>query len=155
MLVVRGTKKLRDRVKGGLAGADDRSTTVLGDWFATALFWKPQVALLVNEATMVPVLLPLAPAATLLDRIPVAIAEVPRAHGTNPAFITAVDLLELSLTSRGFRAGRSTNGTSPLTGSSPRSSQRGEEGPSPRCDWCRHPRIRSTRVTCRRRASTG
>lgn len=32
---------------------------------ATALFWKPQVALLVNEPTLLPVLMPLAPAATL------------------------------------------------------------------------------------------
>ena len=24
------------------AGPDDESTTVLGDWFVNALFWKPQ-----------------------------------------------------------------------------------------------------------------
>jgi hypothetical protein len=38
---------------------DDASTTVLGDWFATALFWKPQVALLVNHRTLLPVFRPL------------------------------------------------------------------------------------------------
>ena len=41
VLVVRGTKKLRDRVKGLVAAGDvDVSTGALGDWFATALFWK-------------------------------------------------------------------------------------------------------------------
>ena len=69
MLIVRGTKKLRDRVKATpAAGPDDESTTLLGDWFVNALFWKPQVAMLVNSRTFLPVYLPLAPAKTLLDR---------------------------------------------------------------------------------------
>jgi hypothetical protein len=89
MLVVRGTKKLRDRVKAPLAGPDAESTTVLGDWFATALFWRPQVALLVNERTFLPVFLPLAPATTLLDRIPDAVERVLRAHGAGDAFVSA------------------------------------------------------------------
>lgn len=82
MLIIRGTKKLRDRLKGSpppdLAAESDSR---LGDWFATALFWKPQVAMLVNTRTMIPVFMPLAPAATLLDRIPAAIEEVLRTHG--------------------------------------------------------------------------
>ena len=86
MLIVRGTKKLRDRVKQR-AEESDASTTVLGDWFATALFWKPQVALLVNERTFVPVFMPLAPAATLLDRAPAAIATILRRHGVDENFI--------------------------------------------------------------------
>lgn len=89
MLVVRGTKKLRDRVKAPMAGTDESSSTVLGDWFATALFWRPQVALLVNERTMLPVFMPLAPAATLLHRIPTAIASALRQHGANDVFIGA------------------------------------------------------------------
>ena len=53
MLVVRGTKKLRDRLRGApIAGPGDASTTALGGWFATALFWKPHAALLVDEATL-------------------------------------------------------------------------------------------------------
>lgn len=64
MLVVRGTKKLRDRAKGPLGGSADVSTTELGDWFATALFWKPQVALLVNARTMLPMFVPLTPASS-------------------------------------------------------------------------------------------
>ena len=87
--MVRGTKKLRDRVKGPGVADGAPSTTVLGDWFATALFWRPQVALLVNRRTFVPVFMPLAPAATLLDRAPGAIAAVLRRHGADDAFVDA------------------------------------------------------------------
>jgi hypothetical protein len=89
MLVLRGTKKLRDRVKAAAATEGDMSTTVLGDWFATALFWKPQVALLVNERTLIPVFMPLAPAVTLLERAPAEIARVLRRHGADDAFVDA------------------------------------------------------------------
>jgi hypothetical protein len=89
VLVVRGTKKLRDRVKGAIAHDPTPSTTALGDWFATALFWRPQVAMLVNEATLLPVFLPLAPAATLLDRAPVAIAGALRRHGLDDTIVDA------------------------------------------------------------------
>jgi len=89
MLVVRGTKKLRDRVRATPAGDGDVSTTMFGDWFATALFWKPEVALLVNERTLLPVYMPLAPAATLLDRVPDAIAMVLRLHGVDDTTIAS------------------------------------------------------------------
>lgn len=68
MLLLRGTKKLRERVTGPIAAADDESTTALGDWFATVLFWRPQVALLVNRRTFIPVFMELAPSASL--RVP-------------------------------------------------------------------------------------
>ena len=89
MLVVRGTKKLRDRAKRSPADDDEASTTKLGDWFATALFWRPQVALLVNTRTLLPVFMELAPAATLLDRAPAAIEAVLRRHGVDEAFLAA------------------------------------------------------------------
>jgi Plasmid pRiA4b ORF-3-like protein len=89
VLVVRGTKKLRDRVKGALAVDGDASTTALGDWFATVLFWRPQVALLVNSRTLLPVFMELAPAATLPDRVPGAIEVVLRRHGVSGAFLSA------------------------------------------------------------------
>ncbi|MHB8669504.1 MAG: plasmid pRiA4b ORF-3 family protein [Acidimicrobiales bacterium] len=89
MLVVRGTKKLRDRVKGAAAGDTEASTTVLGDWFANAHFWQPQVALLVNRRTLLPVFTELAPAAKLLDRAPAAIEGVLRRHGVDGAFLGA------------------------------------------------------------------
>ncbi len=90
MLIVRGTKKVRDRMKAApAAGPDDESTTVLGDWFINALFWKPQVALLVNSRTFLPVYLPLAPTKTLLDRIPDAIESALRAQGVPEETIAA------------------------------------------------------------------
>ena len=82
MLIVRATKKLLDRIGAPSLDEGEQSTTLLGQWYATALFWKPPVALFVNEPTLLPVLLPLAPAATLLARFPRQLAAVPAAHGT-------------------------------------------------------------------------
>jgi hypothetical protein len=39
-----------------------------GRRYATAFFWRPQVALFVNESTLLPVLIPLAPATTVIAR---------------------------------------------------------------------------------------
>ena len=90
VLMVRGTKKLRDRLPSApMADEADESTTMLGDWFVNALFWKPQVALFVNARTMLPVFVPLAPAATLLDRAPSMIVAVLRAHGMPTELINA------------------------------------------------------------------
>ena len=75
------TKKLLDRVKPPLTRASTQTSTYLGNWYATALFWKPQVALLVNERILLPVLMPLAPAAELAQRFPEHLASVLRAHG--------------------------------------------------------------------------
>jgi hypothetical protein len=88
MLVVRGTKKLRDRVKTSVT-EEARSTGILGDWFATALFWRPQVALVVNARTFLPIFMPLAPAPKLLDRLPDEIARVLDLHGIDHAVIDA------------------------------------------------------------------
>ena len=75
MLNLHCTKKLLDRIKPGVRPTID-STTVLGNWYATALFWKPQLALLVNERTLLPVVMPQAPATTLAQRFPDAQARV-------------------------------------------------------------------------------
>ena len=96
MLIVRGTKQLRDRLRSApLARDGDQSTTLLGDWFATALFWKPQVVLLVNSRTMLPVLMPLAPAATLLERAPETIGRVLGEHGV-PDDVVASELTAMT-----------------------------------------------------------
>ena len=60
---------------------------MLGNWYATALFWKPQLALFVNEQTLLPVLMPLAPASTLSARFPDELAAVLGRHGVNRAAI--------------------------------------------------------------------
>jgi hypothetical protein len=77
------TKKLLDRIKPDVRVAVD-GTTTLGDWYATALFWKPQLALLVNERTLLPVVMPLAPATTLAQSFPVALAQVLRPLDNEP-----------------------------------------------------------------------
>ena len=87
VLIVRATKKLLDRIGPPDLGEGEQSTTLMGQWYATALFWKPQVALFVSEPTLLPVLMPLAPAATVLARFPQQLAAVLAAHGTPGAVI--------------------------------------------------------------------
>lgn len=89
VLIIRATKKLLGRLGPTTTTDGQSSTTRLGDWYATVWFWRPQVALLVSEATLLPVLMPLAPAATLPRRFPTALAAVLAAHGTPQDFITA------------------------------------------------------------------
>lgn len=62
-------------------------STALGDRYATVIFWKPQVALFVNERTLFPVVLPLAPATSLAGRFPAALHDVLSILGVNPAFV--------------------------------------------------------------------
>jgi hypothetical protein len=66
MFTVHATKKLLDRLKVRPHPAPPEATTQLGSWYATVLFWKPQVVLFVNEPTLLPVLVPLAPAASVI-----------------------------------------------------------------------------------------
>lgn len=81
MVIVRATRKLLQRLGRAPILDGEMSTTRLGDWYATVLPWRPrQVALFVSEHTLVPVLMPLAPTATLLDRFPDHLAAVLRAH---------------------------------------------------------------------------
>ncbi|GAA2218592.1 DUF6933 domain-containing protein [Micromonospora olivasterospora] len=81
MFILRATAKLRQRI-GPLAPHDgERATTVLGDWYATVLPWRPQVALLVNERTLLPALMPLAPAVTMPARASDQVGAVLTAHG--------------------------------------------------------------------------
>ncbi len=80
------TKKLLDRIKPEIV-APGQSDTSLGNWYATVLFRKPQVAVLVSERTLIPVLMPLAPAATLARRFPAQLALVLKEHGVSSEFI--------------------------------------------------------------------
>ena len=80
------TRKLLERIKPVIQDPKQNSNC-LGAWYATALFWKPQLALLVNERTLLPVLMPLAPAASLAQRFPQALAQVLNALEVNPVLI--------------------------------------------------------------------
>ena len=84
---MRATKKLLDRIGPPNLGDQEQSTTLMGQWYATAIFWKPQVALFVSEPTLLPVLMPLAPAATLLARFPRQATAALAAHRTPQAII--------------------------------------------------------------------
>jgi hypothetical protein len=87
VLIVRATKKLLRLAGPSTALDDDRGTTALGPWYATVLFWRPRILLLVNEATLLPVLLPLAPTATLTSRIAEQISTLLAAHNAPAAMI--------------------------------------------------------------------
>lgn len=80
------TKKLLERIKPDIVTLG-HSDTALGGWYATVLFWKPQIALLVSERTLLPVLMPLAPAATLALRFPAQLALVLKEHNAPSEFI--------------------------------------------------------------------
>jgi len=83
---IHATKKLLDRVKQPVVEPVE-PISALGNWYASALFWKPQVALLVNERTLLPVFMPLAPATTLVRRFPDELRGVLDAHGIDPRFV--------------------------------------------------------------------
>jgi hypothetical protein len=94
VFTLHGTQKLRDRAKQALVESAPESTTWLGDWYGTVLFWRPQLALLVNEQTLFPTLMGLAPAATLLERFPVALDRTMTSAGIERRFIE-VELAEM------------------------------------------------------------
>jgi hypothetical protein len=90
VLIVRATKKLRQRLGSAVPHDDEMSTTLLGDWYATLLPWRPrQLILLVNEQTLLPVLMPLAPAATTPSRIGPEIATTLTTHQAPAALVDA------------------------------------------------------------------
>jgi len=88
MFTLHCTQKLLDRM-GHPVGTPVPASPRLGNWYATALFWKPQMALLVNERTLLPVMMPLAPAATLAQRFPRALKEILQALNLPVEFIDA------------------------------------------------------------------
>lgn len=110
MYTLHCTKKLLDRIKVSPATLLPAPTTALGNWYATALLWKPQVALLVNERTLLPLLMPLAPASTLAARFPQELASVLRRHGASQPFI-ASEMTAMGQASVAKTANRSVVGT--------------------------------------------
>ena len=60
---------------------------MLGEWYATVIFWRPQVALFVSETTLLPVFVPLAPASSVIRRMPTELADLLRRQEVPSAFI--------------------------------------------------------------------
>jgi hypothetical protein len=87
VLIVRATKKLLRLTGPATASGQDRGTTLLGPWYATVLFWRPRVVLLVNESTLMPMLVPLAPASTLTSRVAEQVITVLVDHHASAAII--------------------------------------------------------------------
>jgi hypothetical protein len=104
VLILRATAKLLRRLGPPTLRPDEGPATLLGEWYATALPCRPQVALLVNERTLLPVLMPLAPAATLSIRAADHIAAMLAVHGV-PAGIVEEERQRM----REFRIGRTAN----------------------------------------------
>lgn len=109
VLIVRATKKLLSLAGPSTALDDDRGTTALGPWYATVLFWRPRVVVLVNEATLLPVLLPLTPMAILTSRIAEQISTVLIAHDASAAIIDE-EQLHMQTARLGATANRSVVG---------------------------------------------
>ncbi|WP_242538491.1 DUF6933 domain-containing protein [Trinickia acidisoli] len=86
MLYLCCTQKLLKRLKSDVVEAGS-STTKLGNWYATVLPWKQQIAMFVSERTLLPVLMPLAPAANLAVRFPEVLGDILAAHGVPRPFI--------------------------------------------------------------------
>lgn len=86
MFTLHCTKKLIDRIKPEISQPTE-SETLLGNWYAAPIFWKPQVVVLVSERTLLPVLMPLAPVATLARRFPAQLALALKEHGMRGDFI--------------------------------------------------------------------
>lgn len=89
MITIHATGKLRTKTRQPAVPDPPTGTGRLGDWYATDLGWRPGMALFVNEPTLLPVLVPLAPAKTLGPRFVDQLAVILDAHGCPPAFIDA------------------------------------------------------------------
>jgi hypothetical protein len=74
-------------VSSGLSEPAGTGGNILGNWYAKAIFSKPQVALFVNERTLLPVLMPLAPASSLVERFPQYLFKVLLSQGVSESFM--------------------------------------------------------------------
>ncbi len=79
MLIVRATKKLRDKIGGTPPAVGETSTTVLGDWYANLVGWRRPHVIVVNARSLVPVIAPLTPANGLPGRLADVITSALRA----------------------------------------------------------------------------
>jgi hypothetical protein len=79
MVVFRCTRKLLDRIGAPIATVEHRSTTRLGDWYATLVFARPQqLVLAISENSRLPVLVAARELTTLRERFSDAVALILR-----------------------------------------------------------------------------
>ncbi|MBU3604870.1 hypothetical protein [Polynucleobacter sp. AP-Kaivos-20-H2] len=87
MFYLHCSKQLLDWVPSGVNEPAGKGDNILGNWYAKAIFSKPQVALFVNERTLLPVLMPLAPASNLVERFPQYLFKILLSQGVSEAFM--------------------------------------------------------------------
>lgn len=95
MVVLRCTKKLLGRLPPRLGGEGDTrgSDTRLGDWTANLFsIGRQQIVLGVNNKTLLPVLLPIAPSKTFLPRFVEAAGEMLMAIGVTNRMAVLVEM---------------------------------------------------------------
>jgi hypothetical protein len=90
VFTVHATKKFLARVPEQVVPAGDLEPTTnrLSAWYVTVLFWRPQVALFVSERIRLPVLVPTAPAATVIRRMPDTLSAVLTGIGVDESSIS-------------------------------------------------------------------
>ena len=88
MYTLRCTAKLLRRLGPPAMGPAEPPTNRLGDWYATLVHApRVQLVLMVSERSLLPILLPAREASTLLERAPMALAEVLLQLGVRPTVI--------------------------------------------------------------------
>ena len=97
VFTVHGTKTFLDRCKQP-AVQPVVPSTVFGNWYATVVLWRPQIALFVNAQTFLPVFVPLAPASRVLTRFPPVMADVLDRIGIDPR-VVANEVTEMGVVS--------------------------------------------------------
>lgn len=89
MFTIHATRKLLDRTKRTPTDPVEAPSTQMGNWYANLVPGRPQLAIFVNETTLVPVLFPVAPAKTIEARFVTQVAAVLGALGAPESFIHA------------------------------------------------------------------
>lgn len=87
MFTIHATRKLLDRTKQKPSDPVDEPSTAMGNWYANLVPGRPQIAIFVNENTLVPVLVPAAPAKTIAKRFVDQLAAVLEALDAPADFI--------------------------------------------------------------------
>ena len=89
MFTICATKKLADYLKIDLKADCIDPTTRLGNWYANRVYVRPkQHVLFVNETTLLPIVVPVAPAKTIESRFVHQLGVVLRALGVDEPSIT-------------------------------------------------------------------
>ncbi len=110
MYTLRCTRKLLRRTDETPSSEAVTPTTVLGDWYANLLYLRPQqLVLAINERTLLCVLVPAAPAATVAERLRLEVGGLLRDIGV-PAAKVAAELAAMEHVAIGATASRAVLG---------------------------------------------